>query len=158
MGSGWTGYRLALIPWGEYPWAKWAAADPDGTVNVYDAEPYCDPQSNTLIDQWWEHELEGMEWVEVQGIIHGPWRESLRKRPEGYEGRSDCGVGYFAGRYDSFRNRPKLPARTFGPDPTASRLMRAISVPAFAPLMNIPSTTKIARVAPLLAVLAVLAS
>lgn len=71
------------IPWGEYPWAKWAAADPDGTVNVYDAKPYCDPKSNTLIDQWWEHELEGMEWVEVQGIIHGPWRESLRKRPEG---------------------------------------------------------------------------
>ena len=73
------------IPWGDWPIGTHAAKDADGTCHLFN----CEPQ---MIEHGWicqDANAPHGRWARCsfddpyECIIAGPWRESLRKRPEG---------------------------------------------------------------------------
>ncbi len=69
------------IPWSEYPFAMWAAKDENGDIFVFDVEPAIPAGDASWVcpsfEEWYCTE------VHLPVTIHGDWRSSLRKRPEG---------------------------------------------------------------------------
>lgn len=76
-----------VIPWGVWHSATHAAKDSDGESRLYNCEPYIDEAKG----RWMGKDAAAPygRWATLEFgdrsdcRIHGPWRDSLRKRPEG---------------------------------------------------------------------------